>query len=135
MDGHSGKKLGTYPGSGTGRDFLRSDQFFADPGNISRDMQSYEARERIAPVQARLTEVVGTIRGYSNREYMTIMKERYNERHIAYFNEDAGSWAIRLCDLTYLRRYTMSYPRPYEAGPVHVPAIEQTARWLAVAEM
>lgn len=59
------------------------------------------------------------------------MKGGFDERFTGYFNADVGRWAVKLRDLEYrMRRLTMPYPRPYEAGPIHVLAFEQTARWL-----
>lgn len=94
------------------------------------DMQSYAAREWITPLQARLAEEVRSIWDDYNKKYMMVMKEWFDERIIAYFNEDIRRWAARLRDSGYkLRRSTMSYPRPHEAGPVPVPAFKHTARW------
>lgn len=100
------------------------------------DRQSYAARERIASLQARLMEVTRTIRDYYNREYTTVMKEGFDERLTAYFNEDVRRWAVKLRDLGYmLRRSTMSCPRPYVAGSVPVQTFKHTARQLAVEEL
>jgi len=38
------------------------------------DMESYEERERIVPLQERLVEVARTIRDYYNREYSMVIK-------------------------------------------------------------
>ena len=63
------------------------------------------------------------------------MKKGFDERLIGYFSEDVGRWAVRVRDLGYrLRRLTMSHRRPYEAGPVPVPAFKHTVWWQAVAE-
>lgn len=99
-------------------------------------MQSFAARKRIDPLQARLMEVVWTIRGYYNEEYTFIMKEGFGEGLTGQFDEDAGRWALKLRDFRYrMRRLTMPYLRPYEASPVPMPGFKHTARWLVVAEL
>lgn len=50
-------------------------------------------------------------------------------RFIAYSKEDVGKWATMLQEMEYwFRRFTISYPRPYEVGLVTVSAFEHTAR-------
>lgn len=61
------------------------------------------------------------IRDYYDGDKTTAMKEGFDDRLIASFNENAGRWAVRPRDVGYrLRRSTMRYPQPYEADPVPV---------------
>lgn len=56
------------------------------------DMQSYPARERIAPLADEANESSKDSQDYFNREYTTVIKEGFDVRIIEYFNEDIWSW-------------------------------------------